>query len=685
MSIMVKVVVAIAFMAFATAAASDQDGSADVDWKHTPNIGIQINLVLRVVFAIIGTGLCWPPLRTLWRYNDLPGVSLIIVVAIMNFFAVLNAMIWSQDNWDDWYDGQGLCDVQAYLSTPMKTIYAATIFVTVYELAQKFDVRRAILLNSREDKFRELKQALIIFLVPFIQLVMTYFTISQRYKIGTLIGCIAEYDNNWLKIIVFDVPIPIFVVLSVPFTFCAYLRYRRYSRESQLAIESSNQGVARHIRLRIRLYHVTASIMLVYAPVSFILLSKNIQMAVQEPPSAYDFHRIHDDADPYPWDSVTFVPSWNMEWLEMNQPWFAIMTTVTIIGFFGTSEDCSPVYRGYMEWLGLGRCLPRPKPQEAPPSQPHFLDDPDELLRNGIELVEMGGGNREVAERRMPTDPPQVSSSSSDINEILSPRRPVTPQQPLPPPSVAASSPPPSPSQFPMPPLQRRLPMPMDRLDSIRRHINMPGSPLERVIIQSFIPERRSSLQGQQLPSLFRAPVSRHPRVPHSYLTSFHRDDSSVAGPSRSHARTHSERSDSQPILAATAEHVTESPRTATPARRQVPQEAVQPRELLDDQSSWSGTRRLTADNVVWPLFSRTASTSSLARPRETANAIAAANESPVRSTDSDFVRVRITGTFSPSLPSPPPPAEQRGRGRRIPRELLNRVGRNIPRNGNGN
>ncbi|KAI1658196.1 pheromone A receptor-domain-containing protein [Daldinia decipiens] len=385
-------------MAFATAAASDQDGSAAVDWKHTPNVGIQVNLVLRVLFAIIGTGLCWPPLRTLWHYVDLPGVTLIIVVALMNLFAVLNAMIWSNDNWDDWWDGKGLCDVQVYLSTPMKTIYAATIFVTVYELSQKFDASRVIILNSRQDRNRELKQALVIFVVPFIQLVMTYFTLSQRYKVGTLVGCIAEYDNSWPKIIFFDVPNPIFVVLSIPFTFWSYLRYRKYSRNSQIAIGSSNQAVARRVRLRRRLYNVTASIMLVYAPISFILLAQNIQKAVKSPPAAYDFRRIHDDADPYPWNSVTFVPSWNLEWLETNQPWFAILTTVTIIGFFGTSEDCFPVYRRYMVWLGLGRCFPRLRQQEIPPSEPRFIDDPDELLRNGIELVEMGGVNRAVTE-----------------------------------------------------------------------------------------------------------------------------------------------------------------------------------------------------------------------------------------------------------------------------------------------
>ncbi|KAI0114863.1 pheromone A receptor-domain-containing protein [Daldinia grandis] len=686
MSIMVKVAVAIAFMAFVTTAASDQDGSAAVDWKHTPDVGVQVNLVLRVLFAIAGTGLCWPPLRTLWRYGDISGVTLIIVVAIMNLFTVLNAMIWSNDNWDDWWDGTGFCDVQVYLSTPLKTIYAATIFVTVYELAKKFDVRRAILLNARQNRNRELKQSLIIFVVPFIQLVMTYFTISQRYRIGTLVGCIVQYDNSWPRILFFDAPNPVFVVLSIPFTIKSYLRYRKYSRDSQLALGSNNLAIARRVWLRRRLYNVIASIMLLYGPVSLFLLGKNIQNAVQSPPMQYDFYRIHDnDANPYPWNSVTFVPSWNLEWLETNQPWFAILTTVAIIGFFGTSEDCFPVYRGYMIWLGFGRCFRRFRQQEVVLGAPRVLDDPEDLLRNGIELVEMGSnGNRGVAERRMPADIQHASSSESDINEILSPRRPVTPQHPLPPPSVVSSLPP-SPSQFPMPPLRRPLPMPIDRLDSIRRNINMPGSPLERAVIQSLIPERRSSLQGQQSPSPFRAPVRRHPRVSRSYLMGFHREDSSVAEPSHSHARTHSERSDSQPILAAAAEHITESPGTVTPARRQVPQEAVRPREILDNQSSWSGARRVTPDNVVWPFFSPTTSTSSVVRPRETANAIAASNESPVRSTDSNFVRVQITGPFSPSLPSPPPPVDPRGRGRRIPREVLNRVGRNVPRSGHGN
>ncbi|OTB20640.1 hypothetical protein K445DRAFT_313123 [Daldinia sp. EC12] len=260
-----------------------------------------------------------------------------------------------------------------------------------------------------------------------------------------------------------------------------------------------------------------------------------------------------------------------------------------------------------------------------------------------------------------------------------------------------------------MPPLRRPLPMPVARVvdGSVSGNMNMSGSPLERVVIQALIPDRRSSLLHN---SPVRAPsnANRRRRSPTA---------AAAAGPSRtrSHARTRSNRSDSQPILATapgTAVPVEEtptaaaadSPRTLGSARRSL--EAVQPREILDSQSTWSGTRahRLTSDSVVWPFFSRTESTSSVgvaaavARPRETASAaaVAAANESPVRSTDSNFVRVQITGSFEPSLPQPPPPAATasaasaaaelqrgRGRGRRIPREVMNRVQRRSPEDGN--
>ncbi|OTB20639.1 hypothetical protein K445DRAFT_51844 [Daldinia sp. EC12] len=390
-----------ALLAFATAAAaSDQNGTLVEDWKHTIRIGLQVNLVLRVLFAIVGTLLCWPPLRALWRHRDIPGATLIIVVGIMNLFAVLNSMIWSNDNWDGWWDGQGFCDVQIYLSMPLKTIYAATIFDTVYELSRKFDLRRAVVLNARERRNRAWKQAAIIFVVPAIQLVMTYFVISQRYKVGTLIGCTAEYDDSWPRILLIDVPIPVYVVLAIPYTFYSYLRFRRYSKGSRLAIESNNLSAARHIRLRRRLYNVTALIMLIYGPVSLFLLGENIHMAVQSPPMPYDFERIHSntDTDSYPWNSVSFMPSWSIDWLELNQAWFSILTTAAIVAFFGTSEECSPVYCRYMTWLGLGRCFPSLRLQAASPPEPDEDDHPDNLLRDGIELVEMGNGNGVVAE-----------------------------------------------------------------------------------------------------------------------------------------------------------------------------------------------------------------------------------------------------------------------------------------------
>ncbi|KAI1800641.1 pheromone A receptor-domain-containing protein [Daldinia bambusicola] len=396
---MARLAVAIAFLAFVTAAASDQDASSAVDWKHMPNAKLQVNLVLRVLLAILGTGLCWPPLRALWRHRDTPGVTLIIVVGIMNLFTVLNSMIWSHDNWDDWWDGQGLCDIQIYLAMPLRTIYAATIFDIVYELSRKFDLRRAVVLSPQERRNRVWKQAAIIFVAPAIQLVTTYFITSQRYEIGTLIGCTAVYDDSWPTILLVDVPIPVYVVLAIPYTLYAYLRFRRYSKRSRLAIESNNASASRHIRLRRRLYNVTALIMLIYGPVSLFLLGENIRMAVNYPPTPYDFMRIHSNIQQYPWNSVIFTPSWSIDWLEMNQPWFSILTTVAIVAFFGTSEECSPVYCRYMTWLGLGWCFPSLRLQAASsPPEPEEDEHPDDLLRDGIELMEMGTGNGVVAE-----------------------------------------------------------------------------------------------------------------------------------------------------------------------------------------------------------------------------------------------------------------------------------------------
>ncbi len=180
------------------------------------NHGLVANLVARVMLAFTGILLCWVPLRLLVRNGEFAVVVLIIDVVVMNLFTILNSIIWHDDDWSTWWDGAGLCDVEVYLSGPLQTIYAASIFTVMYHLAQQVKVTGAGRDRSLRTR-RNLIQAAIIFPIPLVQLLFTYFDLAQRYIIGTLIGCAAVYDSSWPKTLVYDAPPAAFAVLSVPY------------------------------------------------------------------------------------------------------------------------------------------------------------------------------------------------------------------------------------------------------------------------------------------------------------------------------------------------------------------------------------------------------------------------------------------------------------------------------------
>ncbi|KAI1828271.1 GPCR fungal pheromone mating factor [Xylaria intraflava] len=317
----------------------------------TMNSGLLANLVGRVILAFVGILLCWVPFRLLLRNGEFAAVVLIVDVVIMNLITIVNSLIWHNDDWNSWWDGAGLCDIEVYLSVPMQTIYAASIFTIMYHLAQQVKVARPGH-NQGEKTKRSLIQAAIIFPIPLIQLSFTYFDLAQRYIIGTLIGCSAVYDSSWPKNLVFDAPSAIFALISVPYAILLWKRYDAITKQTRSVLKSNSEASVRANRTRRRLYRMSLSILVVYLPVMLYYVVFNIKDTLSSY-KAYDFHRIRESASPYPWGTILFVPSWIIPSLIMNQPWIPIATSVAIVSFFGTTVEAQEIYWRYAKSVGI--------------------------------------------------------------------------------------------------------------------------------------------------------------------------------------------------------------------------------------------------------------------------------------------------------------------------------------------
>lgn len=172
---------------------------------------LQVNLFFRVFLGIVSLFITWIPGRLLYRNGEFAGMMLCALAMTLNFFTIINALIWRNDDVETWYAGYGWCDLQAYILFPLHTAFNNSLLEVMRGLAAKCAIDRVTSLTSGEKQRQRIISALVIFAIPIIQLILTYPLAVGRYNVSTLVGCGVYYMPNWLFLIFFVIPTPMFI------------------------------------------------------------------------------------------------------------------------------------------------------------------------------------------------------------------------------------------------------------------------------------------------------------------------------------------------------------------------------------------------------------------------------------------------------------------------------------------
>lgn len=168
---------------------------------NTP--ALKADLVLRVIFAILGNLVCLVPLRLLYRNGEFAAALLILVVEVRNVQAVLYALIWQNNDMKSWWPGYGLCDIHPFIYNASVGLYVTCIFAIMRNLAHQVGLLRVNPLSVKERRRKNIIQALIIFPLPIIQMALTWPHTSQRYIIAPVTGCIWNPYPTWPFLVFF--------------------------------------------------------------------------------------------------------------------------------------------------------------------------------------------------------------------------------------------------------------------------------------------------------------------------------------------------------------------------------------------------------------------------------------------------------------------------------------------------
>ncbi|KAJ4391376.1 a-factor receptor [Gnomoniopsis smithogilvyi] len=346
-----------------------EDAVAVVGDDRGPSPGMITNIVFRLVLNLGAALACWIPMRLFHRNGELAGAAMVVATAILNFYYGVNSVIWPNNNIENWFKGYVWCDIQLVLWIPLETMNTAAICAVMQNIANQVSLMRASGLTCYERRRKHLRQALIIFPIPALQAVLYFFAISMRYNVSGIIGCQAVFQNNWVFLVFFLLPCPIFALAAAYFAAVTWWRYRQIEATCRRALYDSGNYVAqgRSARTKRKLYFMALTIVAPYCPMQLVFLFNNLRIGWPWS-RTYSLAQLHASG----WGEIDFSPSTAVSFVSMYINYIVFLEVVVFFLFFGGTKDAHELYRKYLRAVGVGKIFPRLNevwtPSDRPPT-----------------------------------------------------------------------------------------------------------------------------------------------------------------------------------------------------------------------------------------------------------------------------------------------------------------------------
>ncbi len=157
--------------------------------------------VVAIVLSALAIVLDIPPLVWHFRNRNIAAWSLIFWILILNVTVFCNAIIWPNDDFASWWDGQGLCDVEAKLFVGATVAIPGALACIMRGLAKVLDTNNTVVTTTKGDRRKRLIIEIIFcFGCPVYFMAIHYVVQHIRYYLWGISGCNTPFDNSWVTI-----------------------------------------------------------------------------------------------------------------------------------------------------------------------------------------------------------------------------------------------------------------------------------------------------------------------------------------------------------------------------------------------------------------------------------------------------------------------------------------------------
>lgn len=167
------------------------------------------------VLAIITIIIDLPVLMIHGKNRNFPCLCMVSWLVLLNFFSLVNSLIWREPEVKNWWSGVGLCDIEVKLIGASYSGVPTCLICLFANLASLLDTRRTALFQSRARRWRKRAfEFTLCIVVPIIMIITSYIVQPNRYAVFQTTGCVPMYDQSAPSIALFYIWPPIFCIVA---------------------------------------------------------------------------------------------------------------------------------------------------------------------------------------------------------------------------------------------------------------------------------------------------------------------------------------------------------------------------------------------------------------------------------------------------------------------------------------
>ncbi|KIW75911.1 hypothetical protein Z517_10656 [Fonsecaea pedrosoi CBS 271.37] len=294
---------------------------------------IVVPLALLAIFAAI------PPIVVQLRAKNLAASILLVGITILNVQNVVNAVIWSSDNPEDWWDGKILCDIEVKLYIGISQAAAGAIASMFRQISIILDPDRMTATPCPQDlRTTRTIELLLCILLPILVMAGHYLVQRERYWLRTVAGCVPSYDNNWVAPFVsYGWPMVVCVIGSI-YCVISVVRFLRHRKQVSALLSHTPGATASRF---FRLFALAFALLAMHCPLAIFAFVQNVRV----PMHMYSWSYIH----PSDWSERIILqpdpdPKAASQAFTFDR-WAQVVTAYISFVCFGLGQDAIGMYK----------------------------------------------------------------------------------------------------------------------------------------------------------------------------------------------------------------------------------------------------------------------------------------------------------------------------------------------------